>query len=280
MVITFRIRRVLKELAPPLLIKVLRRCAGAGIAFRGQYASWQDALSHSRGYADASILDKVMTAALKVRAGEAAGERDSVVLKRAEPSFPVLAALLRAALENDGRLDVLDFGGSLGSSYYACRRFLAPVRALRWGIVEQPHFVAAGRQHFENCELKFYPSMAECLAVQTPHVALLSSVIQYIPDPHGQLLAMAGCGFRYIVLDRTPCRNGESDALTVQVVPPDIYDASYPSWIFGEEALCRPLLDRYTLLTDFPSPEGAIESGDLTARYKGFILERLPACSC
>ena len=70
------------------------------------------------------ILDKVLAATLKVKQGQAVFERDSVLFDEIEYSWPLLAGLMWAAASNGGKLNVLDFGGALGSSYYQNRKFL------------------------------------------------------------------------------------------------------------------------------------------------------------
>src|SRR5205823_2837625 len=97
-----------------------------------------------------------------------------------------LAALLRASVRK-GSLSVLDFGGALGSSYFQCRKFLSPLRHLRWSVVEQAAQVACGRADFSNDELVFYESVEACLKQETPDLLVLSSVLQYLPDPHKTL---------------------------------------------------------------------------------------------
>ena len=52
-------------------------------------------------------------------------ERDSVLFDTIRYSWPLLSDLLRAASEDQNHLSVLDFGGSLGSSYYQNRVFLS-----------------------------------------------------------------------------------------------------------------------------------------------------------
>src|SRR3546814_2948802 len=70
----------------------------------------------SSGYSESAILDRVRTATRAVVAGEAAYERDSVLFDKADYPFALITALLRAAASADMRLDVIDFGGSLGRS--------------------------------------------------------------------------------------------------------------------------------------------------------------------
>ncbi len=63
-----------------------------------------------------------MQATRKVVAGEAVYERDSVVFDHLEYAWPLLACLLQIAAERRS-LRVIDFGGSLGSSWRQNRRF-------------------------------------------------------------------------------------------------------------------------------------------------------------
>src|SRR3546814_11444165 len=59
------------------------------------------------------------------------------------------------------RLDVIDFGGSLGSTYRQCRPLLDAVQHLQWHVVAQPHFVEAGRQEVETDELHFWNDISD-----------------------------------------------------------------------------------------------------------------------
>ena len=100
------------------------------------------------------------------------------------PSSPVLAGLLWAALRGSGGLHVLDFGGSLGSGWRQNRRFLEGISPLRWSVVEQAHFVARGRERFEDEVLRFYPDVEACYRSETPpDVVLFSSVLHYLARP-------------------------------------------------------------------------------------------------
>jgi putative methyltransferase (TIGR04325 family) len=247
------------------------------IHFTGDYASWEEALKASDNYDAGVILEKTRAAALKVKRGEAAYERDSVLFDQVEHSFPVLAGLLRAAVGHDSRLCVLDFGGALGSTYFQCRNFLQPLHRLEWCIVEQPAHVACGKQDFESRELHFYSSVEECLAAHRPDVLLLSAVLHYLPKPYDTLRALVQWGIPSIIIDCTPLLAGDRDRLTVQHVPATIYAASYPAWFLSQTKLTGVILAAgYRLLADFeaaklPSPPGE------KACCKGFIFEKKSA---
>ena len=85
-------------------------------SFEGSYSTWQEADALCNGYDNMEILEKILSATLKVKNGEAVYERDSVIFDQIEYSWPVLTGLMCAAAQNSGCLKVLDFGCSLGSS--------------------------------------------------------------------------------------------------------------------------------------------------------------------
>lgn len=266
-------RALAKAVLPPAVVELARRIRRTGVVWSGDYPSWPEAVATSTGYDAAVILERVQAAAMKVKLGQAAYERDGVAFDQIEYSWPLLAGLLWVAARNAGRLDVLDFGGALGTSYYQNRRFLEHLE-VSWSIVDQLHFVESGRRHFEDERLRFYESVEACLAVRTPTVVMVSSVLQYLERPY-QLLEQLR-RFPLAVIDTTPIHAGERDRLTVQTVPPSIYPARYPCWLFSQLRLRQALERHFRIIAEFDSyREHGIRIGDTRARFCGFILERI-----
>lgn len=131
-----------------------------------------------------------------------------------------------------GRLDVLDFGGALGSNYFQNKKLLDTLSDVRWNIVEQPHYVNAGKIHIQDGRLIFYDSIEQCLKYSQPNIVLLSSVLQYLSDPYDVLSRILKCNACVLLVDRTPFANHFKDMIVAQHVPSSIYDASYPMWVF------------------------------------------------
>jgi putative methyltransferase (TIGR04325 family) len=219
----------------------------------GDYGTWDAAVRDASGYESNVILERVRDALLKVKSGEARGERDSVLFDHVDYSFPVVAGLLRTALENDGRLSVLDFGGSLGSSYFQLKQFFPPLKQLDWSVVEQAAFVACGKEHFADGQLQFFGDLDECLAVRRPQVCLLSGVLPYLPDPFQLISNLVVRQFDMVIVDRTPFRDVPTDRLVVQRVPPEIYPASYPAWLLSRARFLAAMQPRFNLLAEFDS---------------------------
>ena len=218
--------------------RILKPSVPTKYGWFGDYPTWHEARNDTSGYDCNVILDKVKTSLLKVKSGEVMFERDSVIFDEIHYSWGVLAALLFEASKNKGKLEVLDFGGSLGSGYFQNRQALRHLESLHWSILEQGHFVFCGKENFENEELSFFHNYKEFAASRpVPHVLLLSSVIQYIEEPFELLKELLSYNISTVVIDITTFIDGDRDVITIQKVPPHIYDASYPARFFNKEKL-------------------------------------------
>lgn len=261
---------------PPVLADWMRRRLNLRLRFVGDYASWTDASSESAGYEDAEILRRVQGAMRKVLAGEAAYEQDSVTFAHPRPPFLLLTALLRAGLRGGGRMDVIDFGGALGTLYFQTRDFLADRIEYSWQVLEQKHFVQAGQQEFEDGRLRFRSQVDPDVFLGDVRVAVFSGVLQYLEHPDDAIRAVLGAGATHVVMLRTPLARAERHLLCRQIVPPIIYDASYPMWILSERLLLALLPAGWRLVVDVPADEGVVqtESGQ-SFEFRNLVFERL-----
>lgn len=263
-----------RDWLPPAMVRWIRQVGGRGIRFEGQYASWEEASSQCSGYDEEEILAKVLAATLKVKGGEAAFERDSVLFDEIEYAWPLLTGLMWAAARNAGSLSVLDFGGSLGSSYFQNRKFLQTLPSVRWNVVEQAHYVEAGRAYIQDGGLRFYQSIDECLTENKPNMILLSSVLQYVKSPIDIIERLPSLGASTLIVERTPFSKGPRDKLMIQRVPTSIYSASYPMWIFSESAFMKKLLVDWHLVASTLGPEGVVHARNgFEFSFQGFLLE-------
>lgn len=270
-----KIKETLENCLPPFLVRALKTCLSKSIVYRGAYASWEEALNNSSGYVTEIILDKVKQSLLMVKDGRAIYERDSILFDTIQYSWPLLSGLLWVASQSDNKLNLVDFGGSLGSSYYQNIKFLSHLRDLRWNIIEQDNFVRYGRQYFENQHVKFYNNWDECLRQQEPNLVIFSGVLQYVRDPYAELALAISKGFKHIIFDRTPVLEKGADRLTVQTVPACIYKASYPAWFFNKKKLMQFMeKNKFDLIAEFDALGGDIRPNNALARTQGFIYKR------
>lgn len=252
-----------------------KRRSPQGIYLTGNYFSWADAMAASAGYDSEVILTRTKDALLKVKHGEAVYERDSVLFDEIQYAWPLLAGLMWIAAQSGGRLNVLDFGGSLGSTYFQNRKFLQKLAFVRWNIVEQPRQITVGKAEFEDEHLKFYANIEACLAETQPNVVLLSGVLQYLEHPVHLLRTLLTCPCSHLIVDRTPFWDEPSDRLCVQHAPEEIYAASYPSWIFSRSGFLSLFNDRWEIITEFENPDRL--TGPVAFVYRGMIVtQRVP----
>jgi putative methyltransferase (TIGR04325 family) len=225
------------------------------------------------GYDSQEIVNKVLAATLKVKSGEYAYERDSVGFSKIEYSWPVLCGLLLAATTNENKLSVLDFGGSLGSSYFQNQKFLPFLSSVNWSVVEQLSFAGVGKEKIASKELHFYATIKECMLEQHPNVILLSSVLQYIDDYIAVIDSVASIGSEFVIIDRTPfLKNDGEEIIVTQKVPDVIYQASYPCRFFSESSFLKLLEGyEYVLCESFTS----LDELDDRAVWKGFIFRKV-----
>lgn len=241
--------------------------------------SWSEARLATSGYDDGKILEKCKNALLKVKNGEAVFERDSVIFDKIEYSYPVLSSILLAAAKNSGKLNIIDFGGSLGSVYFQNRKFISQFKEVSWNIIEQNNFVECGKKYFQDENLKFYHDIDECFASKAPNdypnAILLSSVIQYLENPY-QFLEneILSKGIEFLIFDLTGFHNEDRDVLTIQRVWPEVYEASYPCWFFSKSRFFEVIGKKYELIEEFDSYFGSQINIDEKpqAKYLGAIF--------
>jgi putative methyltransferase (TIGR04325 family) len=183
-------------------------------------------------------LNKVHQSLYKVKIGIRIYERDSVLFDEIKYSWPLLAGLMMAAAKLSGKINVLDFGGSLGSTYFQNKKFLDRFDNVKWNVVEQENFVKIGKKDFEDDRLKFFDKVNDCAKEHSPNILILSSVIQYIERPYELLESLISeTNIDYILVDRTPFTNND-ERIVIQTVPSSIYKASYPCHIFNLSNSC------------------------------------------
>jgi len=239
----------------------------------GDYKTWAEAKSKCSGYDSGIIFDKVLSSVSKVKKGEAVYERDSVLFSQIQYSLPLLQALKTAGV--NGELNLVDFGGSLGSTYFQNRDLLYAIKKMKWAIVEQKHFVEGGKKNIEDESLKFFYDIPSAVEFAGKRAILLSSVIPYFEKPYELISEITGYGFEYIIIDRTAFIDSEKERITVQIVPESIYKASYPAWFLNEDKFKKAFLSGYELIDEFNSkfdPEEFLEDGKRAYR-KGFLFK-------
>ena len=242
---------LLKQFIPPIFRTLYWYSFKYG--WKGDYESFEAANKIASGYDEQSILEKIKETTRKVVNGEVTYERDGIVYDKPKMNFSMLATLLTVAAENNCNLTVLDFGGSLGTTYNHKKNYLQSVHNLNWCIVEQPNYVDAGRKEFEHERLHFYYSLEECLQHHKPDIIIFSGVIQYIEKTYELLDKIVLSGVKYLYIDYIAFNDEDRDRIAIQHVPPVYYGspASYTCWFYSKPKFYKYMQNRFDLVYDF-----------------------------
>ena len=267
----WQMKELIKALCPPLLSSIRARFKGGQVRWDGNYTSFEEAAVNCSGYDDAGIVNSVANALRRVMDGSVNYERDGVCFSDHEIRGVCLAAVLLARSGSSDRPVVVDFGGSLASSWWQHRNAIG--FPCDWRVVEQPSFVAAGRElfsgHFPG--IKFFHSVDEALDDHAEvGLALFSAVLHYLPDPLRMLQAVLAKRPRYLLIERTPEISG-AERICIQSVPSSIYSANYPCRIFASGAIPRMVGDAYELIGSEDSLDRCNIPG---VRFRAWLFRR------
>lgn len=203
-----------------------------GRGWRGNCKSWAEAQKATIGYDAHNIPAKFVKNTLEAIS----------VFQISRIRWELLSSFMWIAAQNKGNLNIVDFGGALGETYYHYKPFLDQLETVQWNVVEQSHFVEIGKKQFETDVLKFHFSLDECVAesneTEQIECMLISSVLQYLEKPYELLSDFLKRRFKYIIFARTGfTKNNKPDKITIQKVHKSYNDESYPCWVFNEKKI-------------------------------------------
>ncbi|MBE8436141.1 hypothetical protein IQA64_18620, partial [Leptospira borgpetersenii serovar Tarassovi] len=107
------------------------------------------------------------------------------------------------------------------------------------------------------------------------NVFLASSSFPYVKDPVELIKKIINYDFPYIIIDRAYFIDLPNSSVSVQHVPLEIYDASYPAWFFNLEEFVSLLQVKYDLAAESNRHQQATETRKGTqTRERGTSAER------
>ena len=261
----------LRDFLPPVLVRLLLRFGAGGNTFKYGYKSWVEAASRCTGYDAATITEAIVRASKAVRDKKAKYERDGVLFDEIQHSWPLLAAILGAPKHQKGVLRVLDWGGSLGSTYRQNQELLeAAGLETHWVIIEQDHIVEIGKNEFQTDNLSFVSSTKELEDLRFD-VVLFASSLCYLESPDEAIREALELNPARIVIDRTPETTSPVDLIGVQRAGKGIYKASYPVHAFSSGTLAKLIGNEYVLISEWLSDL----QPDPQTFSKGYVFQRV-----
>lgn len=226
-----------KLVLPNFIIKIINRLLKREIRIVGNYDNWKNAVNSSSGYNSKEIFLKSKESFLKVFNKKAKYERDSVLFYSEAINYPLMNILNRIQKKKKVCLNILDFGGSFGSTYFQNKDILSNEKKFQWSIIEQPKIVNFFLKRKIKSNLRFYKSLKDYFKNNNAvDLVLMSSFLQYIKSPFDLLDNFIDLKIDYLLILKTPVHN-KNDEIKVQTIPNYIYKASYPIRIFDKSRL-------------------------------------------
>lgn len=245
------------------------------VQYIGSYDSWRSAREKCTGYEADNILYKVEESILAVKEGKASYERDGVLFYEKKYYYPLLLHLCGIAKDNNNVFNVIDWGGSLGSTYFQNRELIEKLNIVfHWTVIEQKHFVSFGKEKLCDEHLNFEYNLQNVKNIEKYNCVLFGSVLQYIDFVYELLEQVVNLKIPYIIVDRTPL--GNNDYYVVEKVREPIYDASYPLHILNQEKIISFFSNHgYDVIDEWESEiDGSIWIKSCENKYKSYVFKR------
>ena len=137
----------------------------------------------------------------------------------------ILPSVVAMLLNNNSKLNILDFGGGLGIGYMTLKESIADIKQkLNYNIIELPEICKQGND-LHNNEIKFYDFFPNIKQFDLVHS---SSAIQYIEDWRKLIAKLCSYNARYILMSDVFAGNFET-YVTLQ----NYYNNKIPHWFFN-----------------------------------------------
>ena len=215
--------------------------------FTGPFDNWEDALKNSEGYENKKIIEKLFKSAMKVKNKKFAYERDTVLFSKPSYDWLILHNILKHC-NNHKNLNLIDFGGSLGSTYFQHKFFFVLFKSIKWNIVEQKKISSIGKKFFKNKNLNFYDDLRVAMKENAPKFILLNNVLQYIENPLHIINLLSRYKGITIIIDKIIFTKQDKDIIIVQKTPKRIYEASYPLRIFSKSIFLKKIKKHFKIV--------------------------------
>jgi putative methyltransferase (TIGR04325 family) len=242
-----RIRRVVKDVTPPVVVRGVRRVTGATTRSAPEWEhvpeGWTRATRDLRGWQDPSVLEAYRSqlpefrAAVEGAAPLAHGTSAATTLGAGSvfEQNTMLAFAYAVLLASRGRerLSILDWGGGLGFHSFVTRAVLPSAVELDYHCKELPQLCELGRR--EVPEVTFWDD--ERALDRTYDLVVASSSLQYSERWASDVTGLAGATAGHLFLTRVPVVFEHPAFVVLQRTRGYRFDTEYLSWVFNREEL-------------------------------------------
>jgi putative methyltransferase (TIGR04325 family) len=264
--------REIKKWIPEAIIHTLNKITGRTNSFKGEYKTFEEALISSEGYNSRSLLAKIVDANLGVLNGQAKYEKDGLLFDKIDFSYELNSFLLRVYVEKNKPISILDYGGSLGTTYRQFKEFADSQIISNWLIVEQQGLVEAAKKYISIHNLNFISNEDVNFDKLKTDVVIFSSSLEFLPDPDQALTSILKANPSYIIFDRTPVSESSETKICVLKAQKKI-GGSYPCWIFSSQFFFKKL-HGFQMISRWDSAEGSFKFSGSHGKYEGMAFKR------
>ena len=215
--------------------------------FKGPFDTWKDALTNSEGYHSSKIIDKLFISAMKVKNKKFAYERDTVLFSQPSYNWMLLYNIFKY-FNNYQNFNLIDFGGSLGSTYFQHKFFFNSFKTMKWNIIEQSKISKIGNRFFRDKNLKFFNNLEPVIKKDKSKFIILDNVLQYIENPSYIIDILSKHKGITIIIDNIFFTEKNKDIIIVQKTPKRIYEATYPLRIFSKSKFLKKIGQHFKII--------------------------------
>lgn len=198
-------KKIIKDIIPPILLRLFLKSPAPKV-----FVSFDEAArsSNNSTYEQDELIEVVLKKNEIFRALPFSNQLLS------SDAVRILMAIGLA--RNNNKINVVDFGGGGGNHFTVANIGFSDLVAFDWNIIETPKFVEKARQ-FNVPNLRYFDQLRSAVDV-LPEIDLLliSSTLQYCPDPIGMLHQLTMTGAKYLYLTRTPFNSGAETIYSTQ----------------------------------------------------------------
>lgn len=203
-------KRILRELTPPLIWKALEMAVGR----RHQtFPSYHEALKlcTKDAYEEKELIEVIFKKTKRF----AEGLKSGVIPISETAAYSLLSAINPIIESKDNKIHVLDFGGACGAHYFHLRSLIDKSIKLKWVVVETPTMVHHAKA-LATDELLFCDNFADALsALGRLDLLHTSCALQHVDDAQKYLSKILQCKAKWLLFNRLGLNKIDRDVVTI-----------------------------------------------------------------
>lgn len=231
------------------------------------YPTWEAARADTIGYEDPVNIEEHLQSGRSIREKAHSCTIDYCDQRLFAPFLSILPLVT-------GHLKVVDFGGALGAHYLKIKAF-CPNLPMVWWVSETPTMARVGQEHFQTDELRFVSDPSQVKG--EIDLVLASGSLHCVDDSSSYFDRLAALKPRFILIDRLPLTEWESDRILIQRVyrnrPTGSFETSYPVRFFSNSVWMERINQNYCLVMRWQDTHDIVQIGHERIVFSGLLLK-------